>query len=327
MTASSTPTRVTVSSVDDLLGLVPYLLGFYPSESLVLLVLRKGQVVLTARMDLPPPDAAQLIADQLLQLSESQRASSLVLVGYGTDAAATRAVLAVAVRRLRRRGLREALYVADGRWWSELSDDCSPVEGMPFTIGSQLVAAEAVYAGLTAEPGREQIVEQVRGPGEPDREPLAQLGERQRIRLAALDGAERQREVVSTVRAFVRSPRLLGDDECVRLALLVATLDVRDAAWALMTRADADQHVNLWRQVVARTVAPWEPGPLCLLGMAAWIAGNGALQNCCSDRARRVDPAYTMTDLLEEINRRALPPTWWDRMAPEMRGLAGPLAR
>ena len=30
--------------------------------------------------------------------------------------------------------------------------------------------------------------------------------------------------------------------------------------------------------------------PLALLGMAAWIGGNGALLNCCIDELRRIHP-------------------------------------
>jgi hypothetical protein len=46
--------------------------------------------------------------------------------------------------------------------------------------------------------------------------------------------------------------------------------------------------------------------------MAAWVAGQGTLQVCCLDRVRAVDAGYTMADLLEDINSRAIPPAFWD---------------
>ena len=52
--------------------------------------------------------------------------------------------------------------------------------------------------------------------------------------------------------------------------------------------------------------------------------GNGALQNCCMERAVSIDPTYSMTELLDQINRRALPPSFWDLMALEMREVAHP---
>ena len=38
--------------------------------------------------------------------------------------------------------------------------------------------------------------------------------------------------------------------------------------------------------------------PLALLGMAAWIGGNGALQNCCCAELDRLHPTYSMGRLL-----------------------------
>ena len=125
---------------------------------------------------------------------------------------------------------------------------------------------------------------------------------------------------------YLDQPRRLSDADCARLAILAANVTVRDLAWVAMTRDDIDDHLSLWGQVVARTIAPWEPAPLCLLGMAAWISGNGALQNCCADRALRLDPSYSLAGLLDDINRRVLPPGFWDVLSAEMTKEVGPLA-
>ena len=39
-------------NIDDLIGLVPYLIGFHPEESLVVIVIEDGRVQVTARVDL-----------------------------------------------------------------------------------------------------------------------------------------------------------------------------------------------------------------------------------------------------------------------------------
>jgi hypothetical protein len=143
--------------------------------------------------------------------------------------------------------------------------------------------------------------------------------------VAAMSRTGRQQLVAALVREFLAEPRRLDDLTCARLAVLVADIAVRDVAWALMTRTEAEHHCDLWGQVVARAVAPWEAAPLCLLGMAAWISGNGALQNCCADRVHHVDPTYSMASLLDDISQRALPPTCWDLLAPELRAEVGPL--
>jgi hypothetical protein len=129
------------------------------------------------------------------------------------------------------------------------------------------------------------------------------------------------------VTAFVAAPRRLDDAECARLAVLCCDLHVRDLAWAAMDRSNIGDHLDLWGQVVSRSVAPWELAPLCLFGMAAWISGDGALQNCCADRALGLDRSYSMAGLLADINHRVLAPSSWDSMAVELRqGVVGAAA-
>lgn len=111
----------------------------------------------------------------------------------------------------------------------------------------------------------------------------------------------------------------MSDADCARLALLALDLEARDVAWSMMDRTHALDHVDLWRQVVARTVSPVESAPLCLLGMAAWISGNGALMVCCLERVTAIDPGYTMGGLLEDINQRGLPPAFWDKLGQAIR--------
>ena len=41
----------------------------------------------------------------------------------------------------------------------------------------------------------------------------------------------------------------------------------------------AESHVALWQQVVARVPPELAVAPLCLLGLAAWVTGNGTLLN------------------------------------------------
>ena len=52
-------------------------------------------------------------------------------------------------------------------------------------------------------------------------------------------------------------------------------------------------------------------------------AGNGALQVACIERMQRLDPGYGLLRLLDDINQRALPPSWWDEFSGEMRSQLG----
>jgi Domain of unknown function (DUF4192) len=307
--------------------LVPYLLGFCPQESLVLLLLRDGLVLLTARVDLPPPTAAAPVLRQLSRLAEQHQASGMVLVAYSTDPGPTREVVGLLIDGLQPHGLLDALLVDESRWWSLMcGSGCCPDDGTPYDLSSHPMAAEAVYAGLTLAAGRAEIEARVAGPAAGDHDRLRAVTADAHRDLAVLAPAERRSHMATFVAEFLAAPRRLSDAECAQLAVLALYVEVRDVAWSAMSREAADDHVDLWQQVVARTVPPGELAPLCLLGMAAWISGNGALQNCCTDRALRLDPGYSMARLLDELNRRALPPTFWDQISSDVERSVGPLA-
>jgi hypothetical protein len=324
---ADSPPRVKVSGPADFLGLVPYLLGFRPQESLVLLLIRDGRVLLTARIDLPALEATAPAVEQLLDLSQRHHASGLVLLAYGSAAGRARTVAELVARELGPHGLVDALFVDDSRWWSlTCGPGCCPAAGTRYDLRNHPMAAEAVYAGLTAVAGREEIEAQVGGP------PAADFGLLEVVTAAVVREQQgraprqRQSDMAAAVQEFLAEPRRLSDEECARFAVLAADVAVRDVAWTAMTRAGIDDHLDLWGQVVARTISPWEVPPLCLLGMAAWIAGNGALQNCCTARARRADPDYSMAGLLDDINQRALPPSFWDSIKSDLTPGPGPLA-
>jgi hypothetical protein len=310
---------VLASRPDDLIGLVPYLLGFVPEESLVLMVVRDGRVLVTARLDLPPVHLAQQVSEQLLAIASQTQAAGLVLLAYSAEAEPARAMLESQVDPLQPAGLIDALYVGPTRWWSLLCrSGCCPSDGVAYDISSHPLAAEAVFAGLTAASGRAEIEQRVSGPPEGDLEQLERVNHTVGAQLVDLTPRQAGERMLALVQRHLDGSGV-SDADCARLAILAADVIVRDLAWAAMDRDHIEDHLSLWSQVVARAIAPWQPAPLCLLGMAAWIAGNGALQNCCADRVLAIDPGYSMAGLLAEINARMLPPSTWDGLARELR--------
>ena len=79
-------------------------------------------------------------------------------------------------------------------------------------------------------------------------------------------------------------------------------------------------------RVVALSPPEVASAPLGLLGVAAWISGDGALLNCCAERLERSDPGYTLGHLLAEISERALPPSLWDELVDDLRSEVGSVA-
>ena len=152
--------RIRVSSVAGFLAVIPHLLGFHPSRSMVVVGLdaRRGRIVLAFRYDLPdPPDAARSrdIAEHAAAVLRKRRIRTAIAAGYGDGALVT--PVAEQLRAgLRGAGiaLRDLLRVQDGRYWSYVCTDpgCCPPDGVPFDVSAHPAAAAMTAAGMPGSP-------------------------------------------------------------------------------------------------------------------------------------------------------------------------------
>ncbi len=140
--------QLSAGTADAVLAIVPHLLGFYPTRSLVVLGLgERNRVMVTFRYDLPdPPDAglATDIADHAEFVLNRERISAAMLVGYGPDELVAPVIVTAASRLAAAEvDLHEVLLAEAGRYWSLLCTDpaCCPAEGRPYDPGSHPAAA------------------------------------------------------------------------------------------------------------------------------------------------------------------------------------------
>jgi Domain of unknown function (DUF4192) len=157
--------RIRVSSVAGFLAVIPHLLGFHPTRSMVVVGLdaRRGRIVLAFRYDLPdPPDAAvsRDIAEHAAAVLRKRRIRTAIAAGYGDGTLVT--PVAEQLRAGLRGagiGLRDLLRVQDGRYWSYVCTDpgCCPPEGVPFDVASHPAAAALTAAGMSARPDRASL--------------------------------------------------------------------------------------------------------------------------------------------------------------------------
>lgn len=310
--------RLKVDQPEDLLALMPYLLGFQPAESLVMMVIADRIVKVTVRVDLV--DDVTGVAQRFGAIAVTNRATGVVLVAYSADPARADAMLLPVMERLASLRVIEAIYTDGRRWWSRsCSDDCCPAEGTPYESASNRLAAEAVFHGMTSLSDRSELERLTEGPPESDQPTLRELADELVSEVVRPDFETRRRRMRDSVADYVgrrqRGEQVqLSDRDLVAFALLAIDVRVRDEAWVAIDRDNAWIHVELWQQVVARAVRDLATPPLCLLGMAAWIEGQGALQVCCLERAKAIDPTYRMVGMLADLNERAVPPSAWDEM-------------
>ena len=312
--------RLKVRRPDELLAIIPYLVGFHPDESIVAVFIQSGRVVLAARIDLPPESAGDELAAQIEDLANRHEASALALVAYSAASLPAHRLLTRLMDRIEKHKLADVLYVGHGRWWSlTCGGDCCPLNGTPFDLSSHPLSAAAVFAGLGARANRQELAASVSGPPETELPRLQGLAETLLTELEHFDDSSAAaRLMVSLVDTAMSDPGALNETHYLQLALLVTDLRVRDLAWALISPDDAEEHVRLWGAVVATAPPTLAAAPLCLLGLAAWVCGAGALLNCCCERLAQVDPGYSLGRLLREISAQALPPSLWQQMGGEL---------
>ncbi len=304
----------------DVLAIVPYLLGFQPIESLVVIALegprkRFGPIF---RLDLVGESEDVLgQADQALTIIARYQFDRVLIAALTADRERADAVVAPLLVALGGLEVRvEEAVVADGsRWWSYLchNSDCCDPAGTPYDVTTSPAAAMAVFEGMSTAPDRDSL-----------RQQFAALPERQRdvdecaVELSGTSPAGPPADVPGLVRRCLRDPGGLAAHEVAELALAVQMITQRDEAWLLISRTNAEAHLELWRtvmrQVPDRLLAPVGS----LAAFAAWVTGRGVLASHALDRVLAVDPDYSLARLIGKVLEQAMNPEQWDTMRASM---------
>jgi hypothetical protein len=328
MTRPSPPT-LRLTRPADVLAAIPYLLGYHPTESAVVLALRGSLLLFTVRVDLPPAGAhADVLAaaEDLVRLVRAQRPTGAVVVGYGAAEQVDPVMRAVECG-LSEGGveLREALRATDGRYWSYQCGNplCCPTDGTPFDVSISEVAAMATLAGRAALPDRATFEAQLLPVGGAQRQAMRLATARARERLAGLAAAAVDAELAG--RALTRAGAeaiagavertLLGgrldDDQVAWLSVLLAAIPVRDLAWEQITGPIEmlEAHGDLWLDVMRRAEPGLRAAPGSLFAFAAWRCGDGPLARLAVERVLAEDPTYSMASILRDALDRGVPPS------------------
>jgi hypothetical protein len=143
--------RLKVRQPDDLLALIPYLIGFHPDEDLVAVFIKSGRVKLTTRTDIPPESAGDELAEWIDALAKREHADALALIAYSAASLPANRLLTRLMDRLSEHELTDVLYVGHGRWWSlTCGEECCPLAGTLYDLSSHPMSAAAVLADQPA---------------------------------------------------------------------------------------------------------------------------------------------------------------------------------
>jgi hypothetical protein len=318
------PYKVSLSDPGEIAAALPLLLGFRPRESVVLVSLtgpRGVRVGLTVRGDIPPPEYAALVADELVRSVLTAQPEAVLLLVVSEEPLLGelphRALVHEVTLALHREGLpmRDAMLVGAQRWWSYdcPSACCRPDRGNRLPEGTSELAAASVASGVVVADSREELAARI-APG-PRAAGMSAVVRRVaaeavvRLQVIGADAtAEESWAAVQAGLAHTRAGTALSDRAMARLLWGLRDVVVRDRA--LQLALDEDPAVeSLWTDCVCRAPRKYVPAPATLLAVVAWLRGNGAMAAVALDRALAAQRTYRMAGLLREGLRQCVPPS------------------
>lgn len=322
MTASPEPTVVKVGELNALVDSVPYLLGFTPTESIVVVSLRgpRERMEFSVRLDLVPEAYDQQVAEMFAARMLHAKADSVMVFVYTeeerTERGLPRRALVDALVAAMPLDVREAFLVTDERIWSYLCDEtCCPSEGKlrAQTPASLALAAAHALHGDVVLPDRDAVVATV--------QPVT--GDRAEVMGRAIDEAAEAWAAVDEQRARTKARRLanklraryevppatISDAEAAALIVAMHDLRIRDMLIGWASRASSDAMRTLLLDVARLAVPPLDAPACTTFAMASYLHGNGLVATSAMERALGSDPHYSLALILQEALDRQVPPS------------------
>ena len=320
MTSSPAPPVLRVADVAELVATVPVLLGFRPSESLVLISTggpSGRRLGLTLRIDLPPPEHVPGLAEQVATSLLAGDPAGAVLVVYAAGGGPARRDVVVAVgAALGARGVpvHTAVWAhraESGASWACFDGCCSGALPDP---GATAAAAEAVAAGHVVRADRTAL-ERLVAPT--DRAALLRR-EEWLVAVTATRPDDAGAGLAAVHRALEETAAggfRVTDDAVVALATALTHPRVRDRVLLRCAEAGAEggpgataAAEGLFALLCRELPDPEAAEAGALLAACALLRGDGALANVALARAERSWPGHRLTGLLREAAERAVHP-------------------
>jgi hypothetical protein len=307
--------RLRLTSPEQILTAVPYLLGFSPTQSVVVMSLRGKQIGLTMRLDIdtPPREMHQTVVKRL----RADGASKAVIVLFDPDDTDDpddpddpgirpgQRIARPLIRAVRRGGLTlvDAIVVQRGRFWSYLCDEslCCPPDGrllpMPGQPDHSLVASTFVAMGAAPMASREELHASIAAAA-PERQAELWPAFERALEVPVADPVELWRDVVR--RYGEPPPRTsLPDEEVAQLVVSLRDVLIRDEIISWTAGDEISGVLAVLRDLAPLAPPPFDTQVLASLAWAAYSLGDGALAAAALNRALDCDPMHNLSRLLE----------------------------
>ena len=318
----------TLTSPHDLLAAIPFLIGYHPHNSLVMVSLKDDAVGMAMRIDLPS-EIAREGYDLLVSHLVREEAEAALIVAYAEENSADpENVLINISAALVRAGIdiKESLIVRNNRFRSMLCSDltCCPPEGSQVPdLDSSRIAAEHVIAGhpmpFENVDGLVQSIAAVRTSFETGWQDEVQefwvSSDTEEIRDLQRDGAT----AIIDLAGEYRQSRGAEDRELVaRVIGRMSDIQVRDFALGSHSEETADFYWAMWRDLLRIAPRGFVAPIACLFAAMAYERGEGALAHKALDRALHDDDQYSLALLLRRVFTAGWPPHSFTAMRAQL---------
>lgn len=312
---------VRIRSVDQAISIVPHLLGYRPDEDLVVLVVGPTLEV-TVRASLDQVDDPIGFAHHLGPVALKFPDAEFLVIAYSRDTDRARAVLMVAQAGLGAGRICDAIATDGERWWSLYCEDRPECAEGHRVLTDSVVQAEAVYRGLGVLADRSTLAATVAGPGAELLASESQLLEQARAFSDDLTNDEATEALTEIIGQAFGTQTPPGPEAALRIACLLTHDRLATTVWVSTCQSAARPLLEVWTAVLAHAPDELATRPLMLCGLAAWLAGDGALESCCLERAAALDPTDTLFGALDFLQRSVLHPVEWLDINPDPEVLA-----
>jgi hypothetical protein len=280
-----------------LLGFVPYLLGYHPTDALVA-VFNQADRSTRHTVCLPLHEPAEALLEHLTLRMPTRTLTGVVLIGYGPAAAGQKVTAVSKVLNLMLPVLGQFLYGDGVLSCLTLHCSCPASSGLRVDPRDTRIAAELAVAGRVALPSPQALHAQVAA------NPVAQAQTQ-----AALDALEDGFRATWADVTSLMVPAQIGEQltagQAARLCVALRDRDVFVNVWhdtvGRMWQRD------LWLDLTRRVPDAYVAAPANLATWCAWRRGKDALAAAAHDRARSVAPGDGFTRLIGLILGGRLP--------------------
>lgn len=317
----------TLTSPHDLLAAIPFLIGYHPENSLVLVALKDDTVGMALRVDMPT-DIALESYDLLASHFQREAADAALVVAYVDSQTDPEPVLINTSAALLRAGfsIKESLIVSDGRYRSMLCHDseCCPPLGSPIPdIDSSRIAAEHVIAGhpmpFANVSGLVQSIAALPTAMEErwQREVQTFWVESDSENLLDLqrDGAT---AVIDLAGEYTQGRGAEDRELTARVIGRISDIQVRDFALGSHNAETADAYWQMWRELLLIAPRGFVAPIASIFAALAYERGEGALAHKALDRALADDDRYSLALLLRRVFTAGWPPQSFSAMRAEL---------